>query len=88
MTRESVLELLSEVGEGDGKRNVIFAEDKQVALLLALDGALVTVERLSRVELKGEYLVAYGAREQFLVAVEYVAGLRLTGDVGTTGFRA
>lgn len=88
MKNDVLLKMLGEEGAKEGGACVVFAEEREASLLVALEGALLTVERLLRVEVKGDYLVAHGARERLLVGVAQVVGLRVAAGAGGTGFRA
>ena len=83
MTKEVLQQILAEGAQREGA--AFLFERVDATLLVDLGGNLVMVEKLKRVELKGETMVSAETSrgERYLVAADDVCGLKLAG--GTAG---
>lgn len=91
MTREILKQMLEEVAaDSAGDDTYTPGRDDRLSMLVAMDGAMLTVGQIKRLQLRQDFLVARCDRDE-AVMLEYarVLGLKLKRVAGSSaGFHA
>lgn len=91
MTRETITTMLAEVSKDAPKGDVYsFAEEDQISMMCATDGAVLTVNEINALELKDGIVVARCERSQtYVLELERVIGFKVKRAAPkSTGFTA
>jgi len=79
MNKEILLEMLREIApKSSAKTTFIIADEDQISILLSIDGALSTVDKVVRVELKKEHLqIKTSKQELYLLGFTSILGFKV-----------
>jgi len=81
MTRESLAAALEAEGLSRNNKGFQLPSKREAVCLIGAPGEILTIERLSRIDLQDRYLLLENQRhERFFFAYEDVLGLRLTAE--------
>jgi len=81
MTRESLAAALETEGLSKTNKGYQVPPKREAVCLVGAPGEVVTIERLSRIDLQDKYILLENQkRERFFFAYEDVLGLRLTAE--------
>ncbi len=86
MEKVALRELLAAASDGVDGSTFTFSDKQEAALLVAVDGTLLTVTRVRRVTLAEHHLVVEADREILYVEGTTVAGVRLKAAPSGAGF--
>ena len=90
MTKETLQQMMAEIESKSADDTYSFDEDDQLSMLVAMDGAMLTVNGISSLKLKDGFLVARCDRsEAYLLELDRVMGFKLKRAAPkSTGFTA
>lgn len=90
MTKEMMQQMMAEIEIKSAKDKYSVDEEDQLSMLVAMDGAMLTVNGIHQLELKDGFLVARCARsEATLLELDRVMGFKLKRAAPkSTGFTA
>ncbi len=91
MTKETLTTMLAEVSKGAPKGDVYsFAEEDQLSMMCAMDGAVLTVNQINALELKDGVVMARCERsETYVLELERIIGFKVKRAAPkSTGFTA
>jgi hypothetical protein len=78
MTKESIAKALESEGLSTGNQGYTIPENREAALLVSTPGEIFSVDRLVRVDLRGEHVLLENSKhERFFFSYNDVLGLRL-----------
>ena len=86
MTKETLIELLTAAAESEKKGRFSFSERQAAAILVAVEGTLLTINRVTGVAVTGTHALIEGDREKLFVDAASIAAVRLKAGPEGTGF--